>query len=88
VEKTIQRGGLGYALLNNVTQKIKSRRMRAARHVARMEDRRIACRVIEGELVERDLGVDGTIILKPIFKKWGGEVRTGLIRMETGGRFL
>jgi len=44
-----------------------------------MEDRRIACRVIEGELMERDLGVDGTIVLKSIFKKWDGEVRIVLI---------
>jgi hypothetical protein len=79
VEKTTQRGGLCSALLTNVTREIKSRRMRWARHVARMEDRRIACRVIEGELMERDLGIDGTIILKPIFKKWDGGVRTGLI---------
>jgi len=32
-----------------------------------MEDRRSAYRVTVGELMERDLGVDGTIILKWIF---------------------
>ena len=53
--------------LINITRVIKSRRMRCAGHVARMEDRRSAYRVTVGELMERDLGVDGTIILKWIF---------------------
>jgi hypothetical protein len=55
-----------------------------------MDDGRNACRVVVGELMERDLEVDGTIILKPIFKKWSGKDRTGLIwlRMGTGGGFL
>jgi len=34
-----------------------------------------------------DLGVDGSIMLKPVFEKWYGEALTGLIwlRIGTGG---
>jgi hypothetical protein len=31
-----------------------------------------------------DLRVDGRIILKSIFKKWGGETWTGLLWLEIG----
>jgi hypothetical protein len=47
-----------------------------------------------GELMERDhlldLGIDVTIILRWIFKKWGGETWIGLIwlRIGTGGGLL
>jgi hypothetical protein len=37
-----------------------------------------------------DLGVDGRILLKRIFRKWDGEAWTGLLwhRIRTGGEAL
>ena len=60
----------------NISRGIKLKRMRWMRHVAGMGDRRSAHRILVGYLRERDhleeIGVDGRIILKLIFKKWGG----------------
>jgi hypothetical protein len=54
---------------------IKSRRMRWAGHVARMGRREAGIRFWWGNLRERDHwgdpGVDGRIMLRWIFRKWG-----------------
>ena len=57
-----------------IVRVIKSRRMRWAGHVARMGEERGVYRVLVVNLRERDhcgdLGVDGKIILRWIFRKW------------------
>jgi hypothetical protein len=79
--------------LPNIVRVVKSRRMRCARHVARMGEDRGVYRVLVGK-PERgywgDQGVDGRIILRWIFRKLGGVVGTGWswLRIGTGGGHL
>jgi hypothetical protein len=68
--------------------------MRWAGYVSGIGDRRCAYRVWWGDVKERnhleDLGVDERILLKPVFKKWDGELWSGLIwpRIGTCGGLL
>ena len=60
--------------LPNIVWLIKSRIMRWSGHVARTGDSRGVYRILVGNLRERDqlgdLGLDGRIILRWIFRKW------------------
>ena len=75
----------------NIVRVIKSRRMRCARHVARMGEVRGVYRVWWGNRREidhwGDLGVDGWIILRWISRRWDVGIWTGLgcPRIGTGG---
>jgi hypothetical protein len=59
-----------------------------------MGERRGVYRVLVGKPEGKDHlehpGVDGRVILRWIFRKWDGWIRTGLIwlRIETGGGHL
>ena len=72
---------------------MKSRRMRWAEHVENIGDKEVHTRFFWGDLRGgdhlQDLCRDG-IILKWIFKKWDGNVQTGLLwlRIGTGVRCL
>jgi hypothetical protein len=72
----------------NIIRVIKSRRMISVGHVARIGDGRSAHRFLirrpEGKNQFEDLGTDGMIILKLIFKKWKREAWTGLIWLRIG----
>jgi hypothetical protein len=80
--------------LPNIVWVIKLRRMRWAGHVTRIAERRGVYRVLVGKpAVERhleDSGVNGRIILRWIYRKWGLGLWTGLswLRIGTGGRHL
>ena len=75
----------------NIVRVIKSRKMRWAGHVARMEEGRGVHKVLvgksEGKSHWGDKDVDGRIILRWILRKWEGIVGTGWswLRIGTGG---
>jgi len=76
--------------LPNIVRVVKSRRMRWARHVARMGEGRGVHRVLVGNLRERDQwgvpDMDGKIILRWIFGKWEGlETGWSWLRIGTDG---
>jgi hypothetical protein len=77
--------------LSNIIRVIKSRRMRWAGLVARVETGEVHTEFSWGNLRERDhlkeLGLDGRIILKWIFKTWDVEAGTGLIRLRLGTEY-
>ena len=75
----------------NIVRVIKSRRMRWAGHVARMEEGRGVHKILvgkpEGKINCGDQDVDVRIILRWILRKWEGIVGTGWswLRIGTGG---
>ena len=77
--------------LPNIVRVIKSRRMRWAGHVTRMEEGRGVHKVLMGKPDLRghwgDQDVDGRIILRWILRKWEGVVGTGWswLMIGTGG---
>jgi hypothetical protein len=64
----------------NIVWVIKSKRMRSARHVARMGDRRGVFRILVGK-TDGNPGVDGRIILRWLFRKQD-------VGLWTGSRWL
>ena len=60
----------------NIIRVIKSRIIRWTGHMARMGDRRIAYRVLVGDLREgdqmEDIGLSGSVILMPVSNMYGG----------------
>jgi hypothetical protein len=72
-----------------IVRVIKSRRIRWAGNIARMEEGIGVCRVLVGKPDgKRPLGrVDGRIILRWIFRRWDMAVWSGLswLRIGTGG---
>ena len=77
----------------NIVRVIKWRRMRWARHAECIGEERLV-RFWPGNLGKRnhwrDPGVDGRILLRLIFRKWGMGVWTGSnwLRIRTGGEHL
>ena len=75
--------------LPNIVRVVKSRGMRWAGHVVHMGQGRGVHRVLVGR-PEGGPDADGGIILRWIFRKWAGVVRTGWswLRVGTGGGHL
>jgi len=75
----------------NIVRVIKSRRMRWKGHVARVGERRGVYRILvgkpEGKRPLGDPGVDGSLILRWVFRKWGVGLWTGSswLRIRTVG---
>jgi len=67
----------------NIVRMIKSRRTRWAGHVARTEKRKGVYRGLVGNVIKRDHledpGLDGSIVLSWILRKWDVELWTGSI---------
>ena len=80
--------------LPNIVRVVKSRRMRWAGHVARVGRGEVCTGFWWGNLRKRyrwgDPDVDGRIILRWIFRKWGGGLGPGRswLRIGTGGGHL
>ena len=77
----------------NIVRVVKSRRMRWAGHVARVGEGRGVHRVLvgkhEGKSHWGDPDVDGSIILRWIFRKWEGvETEWSWLRTGTDGGHL
>jgi hypothetical protein len=67
---------------------MKLKRMRWAGHVARIWEKRVHTGLWWGNLRERnhleDRGIDGKVIIRWIFRKWGGWAWTGLMWLRIG----
>jgi hypothetical protein len=78
----------------NIVWVIKSRRTRWAGHVAQVGEGKGVYRVLVGKLEGKiplgDPGVDGSIVLRWMFRKWDVEVWTGLswLRIQIDGGHL
>jgi hypothetical protein len=76
----------------SIIRLFKSRRMRWARHVARMGDKRNVYYLWEsrGKETTKDQDIGGWIILGRILERLDGVMWTGLVwlRLGTGGEFL
>jgi len=74
----------------NIVWVMKSRRMRWVGHVVCLGEGEASTGFWWGNLKERDPGIDGSIILRWIYRKWDVGVWTGSswLRIGTGGGHL